>query len=167
MIAPAVAQQTLREFGFDEALRNITDQAGVLEALRGRAGTALAAASLVTGFLGGLALASPTLASGVVSRPPIGVWGWLAISSFCAVGLMSLVILFPYRWRFTMDPTTIVTSAENDNVSLDEVKWDLTGYHWVNYQSNQKKLDRLYWAFRFALLGLLLETIFWILETSG
>ena len=43
-----------------------------------RAGTLVAAASLVTSFLGGQVLVKPTLANGKVATVPIGGWGWLA-----------------------------------------------------------------------------------------
>jgi hypothetical protein len=49
---------------YEESVRAMNQQAGVLDNLRARAGTLIAAASLVTGFLGGQALAKPSLSSG-------------------------------------------------------------------------------------------------------
>jgi hypothetical protein len=160
--------QTVREFAYDEALRNITDQESGLEAIRGRAGTLLAATYIVTGFLGGLSLASPTITAGVVSRPPVGDWGWAAIGAFVVVSVLNLVVMLPLEtWRFRMNPVKIATDAESRELSLSEVKWDLARHHWDNYQANRRKLARLYWALIVAALGLVAETIFWILELRG
>jgi hypothetical protein len=159
--------QTVRDFGYGEALRSLTDQATRLEQLRGRAGTLLAAASLITGFLGGLALASPTLTNGVVSRPPISMWGWAAICAFCVVGVLTIAILLPYEFRFTMDPVSIVTNAEALGLSVEDIKSDLTTYHWANYNKNSRTLNLMYTAFTMALAVLLLETVFWIFDLRG
>jgi hypothetical protein len=128
-------------------------QSDLLAELRGRAGTLLAAASLVTSFLGGAVLASPTLEKGVVIRPPISSWGWLAIVAFRVIGLVTLTILWPYIWRFEMNPLAIVDAAEAASVAPADLKRDLTGYHWQNFESNQFKLDWLFWAFRLGALS--------------
>jgi hypothetical protein len=158
---------SVRDIAYEEALRNINSQAGVLSELRGRAGTLLGAASLVTSFLGGAALAGPTFERGVLTRPPIGDAGWVAIVSFCVIGAISLVILWPYVWRFDMSPVGIVTSAESQSVSAEDLKFDLTGFHQQNFESNQWKLDWLFWAFRLGSVALVVETIAWIVDLRG
>ena len=159
--------ETVRDIGYDEALRTINSQSNVLDELRGRAGTLLAAASLVTSFLGGAVLASPTLTSGVMTRPSISVWGWTAISAFCVIGAVSLIILWPYTWRFDMNPVSIITSAEAAGLNANELKLDLAGFHRNNFESNQWKLDWLFWAFRLGCAALVLEAIAWILDLRG
>jgi hypothetical protein len=158
---------SVRDIGYEEALRSINSQAGVLGDLRGRAGTLLGAASLVTSFLGGAALAGPAFEGGVVSEPPISAAGWVAIVAFCAIGAVSLAILWPYIWRFDMDPVGIITSAERADVSAEDLKLDLAGFHQRNFEANQWKLDRLFWAFRLGSLALVVETVAWIIDLRG
>jgi hypothetical protein len=164
--AKSVAE-TIRDVAYDEALRSINAQAGVLDELRGRTATLLAAASLVTSFLGGVVLASPTLENGVVSRPPIGGWGWFAIGAFCAIGVLSLLIVWPYTWRFEMDPLAIATSAERAGLDDQGLKFNLIRFHQQNHNRNQWKIDGLFWAFRLACAALVLETLAWIIDLRG
>ena len=153
------------DLGYSEALRVIGAQAGVLDNLRGRAGTLLAAASLVTSFLGGTALVRPSLATtGQVTQAPIEFWGWIAIAAFCLIGVVALLVMWPYVWRFDMDPTRFVVDAEDAGIGASELKRDLTTYHWANHGRNAVKLDWLFWAFRVGCIALVLETVSWLIE---
>jgi hypothetical protein len=99
-----------------------------------------------------------------LTRPPISDAGWVAIASFCVIGAVSLVVLWPYMWRFDMDPVAIITSAEGRGVTVEDLKLDLTGFHRKNYEENQWKLDWLFWAFRLGLLALVVETLAWVAD---
>jgi hypothetical protein len=160
-------EPTVREFAYEEALRLVADQASLLDDLRGRAGTLLSVASLLTGFLGGLAVAAPTLEDGVLTRSPISGWGWGAIVVFAIVGGLCIVILWPWRWRLYMNPIAFAASAEEKGRSLAELKWDLARYHRRNFETNLKTLRWLFRAFRLASLLLVLETVFWVLNLTG
>jgi MFS family permease len=92
-----VASETIEAVAFSQAVRALDAQTTALESLRTRAATILSAAALVTAFLGGLALAGLTLQNGEIQRAELTAWSWLGISSFLAVLLLSLVMLFPYR----------------------------------------------------------------------
>jgi hypothetical protein len=156
---------TVGKLAFDEAKRTIDRQETVLDGLRSRAGVLLSAASLVTAFLGGQALAKPSLSEGVVHVQSIGAWGWVAIGAFVAVALMAVAILWPYGWRFVMgiDPI-LATKTETVPMSFEEVQEQLAEYHWENYGLNQRKIDVLFWLFRTAALLLTAETVAWILD---
>jgi hypothetical protein len=155
----------VKALGYDEAVRNITDQEGVLEALRGRGTGLLSAAALVTSFLGGLTLVAPGFTqTGAFRAAKIGFWGWAAIGSFCLVGATTIAILWPWKWTFTMNPVQFVDEAEAEQLEVDELKGQLATFHWSHWLSNQTKLDRLYVIFRVGVIALVAETVFWILD---
>lgn len=161
----ATIEDTVGKLAYDEAVRAIAGQAGVLDNLRSRAGVLLAAASLVTAFLGGQALALPTIAKGILVRSPIGVWGVVAIVGFVGVALLTVAILWPYRWRFAMGTGPILVAGDDpDPMSFEDVQAQLAEYHDRNYDLNQPKIDRLFWVFRVACLLLTAETVAWILD---
>jgi uncharacterized membrane protein YfcA len=94
------------ELAYQEALRAITQQQGVLESLRGRAGALLAVASIVTSFLGGFALGD---------KGPAGL-GWLAILLFLfAAGAVAHILKPRDQWRFRSRPSVIIGSYVEDD----------------------------------------------------
>ena len=153
---------TVGKLAFEEAQSAISSQATTLDGLRARAGTLLAAASLVTSFLGGQALAKPTLDKGLVVRPDVGFEGWVAIGFFVLVAVLTLAILWPYEWRFVMGAQTILTGAD-----FETTQRDLAEYHEKNYDANKEKLDGLFWCFRLACIFLACETVAWIIDLGG
>src|SRR5258708_1994102 len=80
--------------GCGEGSKGVESQASLLDNLRSRASTILAAASLVSSFLGGQALIKATLVNGTVSQPAIGTLGWLATAAFVGV-LIATLTLWP------------------------------------------------------------------------
>lgn len=156
---------TVISLAYDEAKAAITAQAAALDGLRSRAGTLLAAASLVTSFLGGQVLAKPQLSSGVVTRPEIGTEGWFAIAFFVALAVLTLAILWPYQWRFVMSAKTILSNGGTS--TFDASQQELAEFHETNHDLNAEKLDQLFWCFRLACVLLVAETIAWVLDLSG
>jgi hypothetical protein len=75
------------EIAYREAVRAIEHQDAALDDLRSRAGTLLAAAAIVTSFLGGVALdnADPTCLS------------WFAVAFFVGVTISTGRVLLPVR----------------------------------------------------------------------
>lgn len=153
---------TVAKLAYEEARSAISSQSTTLDGLRSRAGTLLAAASLVTSFLGGQALAKPTLDNGLVVRADVGCEGWVAIGLFVLVAALTLAILWPYEWRFVMSAKTILAGTD-----FEATQRDLAEYHEKNFDSNKKKLDRLFWCFRWACVFLAGETVAWIVELGG
>jgi hypothetical protein len=156
---------SLAKLAYDEAVRAIDAQADVLDNLRARAGTLIAVSSLVTAFLGGQALAKPTLSSGQLVEQDIETWGFVAIGAFVAVAVMALLILWPYTWKFVMSPNTILGSK--GSVNYEEALETLAIYHEENYDDNKGTIDLLFWFFRFGCGFLVVETIAWIVDLSG
>jgi hypothetical protein len=165
VIVVAVMADPLAAFAYEQATKTVTDQASALEELRSRAGTLLSTAALATSFLGGLTLVAPAInEAGVFRGARIGGWAWGAISAFLVVAGLTLTILWPYTWRFTIDPVAAVKSAEAEGMDLDELKWDLALYQQANWIDNDKKLAWLYRVYHVGIIALVLEITFWVLD---
>ena len=155
--------ETVEALAFTQAVRALDAQSTALESLRTRAATILSAAALVTAFLGGLALAGPTLQNGEVQRAELTAWSWLGISSFLAVLLLSLVMLFPYKERFVVSATRILEgAAAAPAATVTDIQRDLARYLDANRTHNTKLLTRLFACFGVASIMLLVEAIAWM-----
>jgi hypothetical protein len=86
---------------YEAAIRSVTDQSGVLEGLRARAGTMFAATALVTSFLGGQALTRIERQGHLPTFHLVSVTG-AAVLAFILVALATVAILWPYRVRFSV-----------------------------------------------------------------
>ncbi len=88
------------EIVYNEAVRATTEQEDSLDDLRSRTGTLLAAASLITAFLGSQALARHPIISVVrgqrVVQADLDFLAWSAIAAFVAVAVFTIVILLPW-----------------------------------------------------------------------
>lgn len=157
---------TVEAIAFTQAVRALDAQSSALDSLRTRAATILSAAALVTAFLGGLALARPTLENGKVQRAELAAWSWLGISSFLAVLLLSLVMLFPYKVRSVLSATRILEGAAAADATVVEIQRDLARYLDLNHTHNAKLLTRLFVCFGLASIMLLVEAIAWIVDLT-
>ena len=148
-------QETAAGIVYEESVRAITQQEAALDGLRARTGTLLAAASITTAFIGGEALAR---------EPRLVFASWAAITAFCVVGALAIAILWPWTWRFSHDPSVLI----EDHVEVaersrpDQLQLFLARTNDDNWDSNQRKLERLFWCFRAGSLCLAAEVILWI-----
>ena len=162
-----VASETIEAVAFSQAVRALDAQSTALESLRTRAATIPPAAALVTAFLGGLALAGPTLQNGELQRAELTAWSWLGISSFLAVLLLSLVMLFPYKVRPLVSATRILEGAAAvPDATVTEIQRDLARYLDANRTHDAKVLARLFTCFGIASIMLLVEAVAWILDLT-
>jgi hypothetical protein len=138
---------------YQEALRGIDRQQVVIDGLRNRSGTLFAAASLVTAFLGGQAL---------TGRPELDALAWLAIAAFVVLFGLVLVILWPWKFRFTLSPPILI--EDHLGKSVPELQKYLAEIWDKNYIFNSKTLARLHVVFRIACLALSVEVIAWLLS---
>lgn len=76
----------IEEAIYDESIRAISEQAGMLDGLRNRASAVAAVANVATAFIGGLALSDG-------SEVLLGALEWIAIGLFWAALAVSLAIL--------------------------------------------------------------------------
>jgi hypothetical protein len=72
-------------FIYQEALRGLLQQQGAVESLHNRAGTLVFAASFASSLLGSRALTDG-----------LGTWDWLAVVLLLAIGVLTVILLWPY-----------------------------------------------------------------------
>jgi hypothetical protein len=162
----AGADVTPYRLAYEEAVRSSEAQARVLDGLRSHAGTVLAAAAIVTSFLGGLGLSRRGAA-----EVRIGIYGWTAIALFLVVALLTLIILLPFGvWRFSLDAALIIGLADArsaaEPVSAVEAYRELALRLRADYVRNGGKIRVLFWLFRAATAVLALEVGAWIIDIS-
>ena len=148
------------EIAYQEAVRAIEHQDAALDELRSRAGTLLAAATIVTSFLGGVALdnADPTC------------WSWVAVAFFAGVTFATGRVLWPVQdWRFVMNADKIVANyIEGGEAPLSPsgMHRELALRYAANLEHNEPKLERLRWWFQAGAGLLAAEVLFWIIDLA-
>jgi hypothetical protein len=159
--------ESVEAIAYEQAVRAVDGQSATLESLRGRAATMISAASLVTAFLGGLALAGPTLTNGRIVRPPLSGWSWVAIGAFVAVVVLTLVALWPYRWYSVIDAEELLRSSAQANATPLDVQRDLARYFDRNRVKNGALLFRLLVTLSLSTVALLVEAVAWIVALTS
>lgn len=142
-------------FIYDEAVRGLTHQQGVVESLNARAGNLTFAAAFVTSLLGARALSDG-----------LGVWDWVAVALLFAVGGLVAFMLWPYQgYTFRFDPEELLDqfvdgqtpapmSAMHRALAI-RIKRDMV--------SNWRVIQRIRVALQLALVCLLFETLAWLI----
>jgi hypothetical protein len=152
--------ETPYRLAYEASVRAIEDQARVLEGLRSRSSTLVAAAALVSGFLGGEALTRAH------SIEPIS-WIGLAIVSFVATAAATLAILWPLHVRFSVSAGEILgvvqaREAESRPVDAAEAYSEIAIRLELMYDGNSATIRRLHWVFRGAIVLLSIEVAAWM-----
>ena len=151
---------------YEESVRTLSQQRDVLDGLRGRAGTLLAATSIATAFLSAQALRSPA-----GSRQDLDSLGWSAVVLFCVVVLLSLAILVPWRWTFGHHPHLLIgVHLESENPpkdwqpsTLSEIYRNISYWNGVHYNENGRKLQVMFVLFALACTALAAEIVIWLI----
>jgi hypothetical protein len=148
---------------FEESRRALDQQEKVLDNLRARAGLLLTAAAIASSFLGATALADGKFC----------VWSWLAIGSLLALGWFAIKgVLWPRQdaWTFTHS----VADLLKHYVDAAEREWDIDGMHAAMaerneklWDENEKQLEPMFTAFRYAAVALLFEVVFWLVDLGA
>jgi hypothetical protein len=149
----------LYEVAYDEAVRALSEQQGVIDSLRTRAGLLLSAAAITTSFLGAQALDE--------GDPSLAVW--LAMASFVGLALVSLAILWPRGWEFTANPQDVIqTYIEDDGPApIEELHRDLSLHMHASYTENREGLKDLVVFFQVASGLLTIEVILWVIAIAA
>jgi hypothetical protein len=149
----------ISQIAYEASVRAIQDQAGVLDSLRTRAGTVLAAAALVSSFLGGQAL-------GEVSDVRVWSLTTAAICAFVLSAVFALLILWPFEFRFSLSARALLAAvAEHEaegGTSVSEVHRVLARQLGWRYDENAKKIRWLLWSFEAAIVVLVAEVGVWL-----
>jgi hypothetical protein len=146
-------------FIYAEALRSLQVQLAHLESLHARGGTLIFAASFASSLLGGQALSNG-----------LGAWDWLALSLLVGIGLLAVVILWPYyNVQFRFDVAELLGKYVDGPraVSVSEMHRDLALQLRSYMESNGRLIRRTREALQVAFILLLLEIVAWLLSIGG
>ena len=152
---------------YDEAVRLITAQEDELDGLRARVGMLLAAASLITTFLGSQALSRGQVVHVVqghaIFEAQFTRLTWVAVGLFVAVAASALLIFWPWTWYFGLSPRILIEDhVEENETPADAFDTYLARVHERNWDRNAVQLKRLLWVWRFATVCLAGEVIAWV-----
>lgn len=154
-----MTKDLLYKVAYDEAVRALVEQRGVIDSFRARAGLLFSAAAITTSFLGAQALqgGSASLAS------------WLALTCFIAVATTSLAIFWPRKWEATVNPREVIdTYIELFEVApIDELHRDLALHMHDSYLKNDEGLAQLTLFLQLASSLLTLEVVLWVVAISA
>ncbi len=167
-----MSEQTERVV-YEESTRTISEQRGLLDGLRVRAGTLLAAASLATAFLSAPALSQHQVVDVIRGEPiahaELTSLSWTAIGLFCAVVLLALIILIPWRWTFAHHPHSLIAFhlEPGPPSTLEELYRNLSYWNGAHYDQNGWKLEVMFALFAVACASLVGEIVIWLLILGG
>jgi hypothetical protein len=146
-------------FVYAEALRSLQVQLAHFESLHGRGGTLIFAASFASSLLGGQALSNG-----------LGVWDWLALSLLGGIGLLAVVILWPYydiHFRFDVEQLLRTYVDGPRPVSMSEMHRDLALQLKSYMDRNGPLIRRTREALQLAFILVLLEIAAWLFSIAG
>jgi hypothetical protein len=147
---------------YAEALRMVSDQRADRDALRARAGTLLSASSLVTAFLGGLALSQFRDAH---HHSSLSSLAWSAIAAFVTTVVLTIGILLPWPWTFVLSPRILVEDHldRSSKTDPDDLRRFLATTMEGHHTKNATILGRLFLVFGLASALLVYEAVSWLL----
>jgi len=146
-------------FIYQEALRGLVQQQTLVESMNARAGNLTFAAAFASSLLGGSALADG-----------LGLWDWLAVALLFGLGVLIVVLLWPYyRYRFRFDPAELLgLYVDGDRpATMSEMYRQLALRIEADRASNWRIFQRLRLALQAALILLVLEILAWLLAIAG
>jgi hypothetical protein len=144
------------ELVYAEASRALAQQRQAFESLRTRAGVLLSGAAIASSL--------------TVPGGQLGVFGWIAIASFAALGVALLAILWPRpEWQDTPVPSSVIeTYVEVDRpLPLEVVRRDLALHMESVYDDNHVVFERLARYFRAATVLLTIEVLASVIDIAA
>jgi hypothetical protein len=149
----------LYKVAYEEAVRALSEQQGVIDSFRTRAGLLLSAAAITTSFLGAQAL----------NGGDSSLAAWLALLGFVGVAAISLAILWPRQWEFTANPRDVIQTyiEAEEPAPIEELHRDLALHMHNSYIENREGLAQLAIFFQIASGLLTLEVILWIIAIAS
>jgi hypothetical protein len=146
-------------FVYQEAVRGLTHQQGVVESLNTRAGNLIFTTAFATSLLGTRALADG-----------LGAWDWAALLLLFLVGALIVFILWPYyNYSFRFDPEELLATYVDRETpaSLTEMHRTLAIRIKQDMANNWRIIQPMRVALQVALILFLLEILVWLLSIAG
>lgn len=146
----------------EQAARALGQQISAIDALRTRAGTIVAAASLASSFLGAIVLREEKLSTSAAISSAFALFSLLVV-----VGA-TIKVLWPQEWRTGFDAQKAIQDYIDTPpmFSLDEVRRDLALQLQIDNSHNEKRLKRLYQIFQLSIGALAAEVCLWLLALA-
>lgn len=151
---PAAAPDPRLAFVYAEAVRGLQHQQFVVESLNSRGGNLIFATAFVSSLLGGRALLEG-----------LGLWGWLALALLFLIGLLVVIMLWPYyNLTFRFDPEQLLQDFVDKNPSetMDGMHRALALRIKTDMASNWRVIQRLRVSLQLALFLLSLDILAWL-----
>jgi hypothetical protein len=146
-------------FVYQEAVRGLTHQQGVVESLNTRAGNLIFTTAFATSLLGTRALSDG-----------LGAWDWAALLLLFLVGALIVFILWPYyNYTFRFDPEDLLATYVDRETpaSLTEMHQTLALRIKQDMANNWRIIQPMRFALQLALILFLLEILVWLLSIAG
>jgi hypothetical protein len=146
-------------FVYQEAVRGLTLQQGVVENLTTRAGNLIFATAFATSLLGTRALSDG-----------VGFWDWAALLLLFLVGALTAFMLWPYyNYTFRFDPEELLAQYVDRETpaSMAQIHRALALRIKADMASNWRIIQPIRVALQWALIFLLLEIAAWLLSIGG
>ena len=144
------------ELVYQEAVRGLTHQQGVVESMNNRAGSLIFASSFAGSLLG-----SSALADGAAG------WDWLAMALLSIIGGLIAFLLWPYHnYRFRFDPQELLDRYVDSDAALATIHRDLAVRIKHDMAANWRVIQRLRVALQLSLVLLVFEILAWLLAIA-
>jgi hypothetical protein len=146
-------------FVYQEAVRGLVHQQGVVESLNTRAGNLIFTTAFATSLLGTRALSDG-----------LGAWDWAALLLLFLVGALIVFILWPYyNYSFRFDPEELLATYVDRETpaSLTEMRRILALRIKQDMTNNWRIIQPMRVALQMALILFLLEILVWLLSIAG
>jgi hypothetical protein len=151
----AAAADGRYELVYTEAIRMLAQQNSVLESLRTRATYLLSTTTLALTFAGGAGLLGQ-------NAKPLPAWTLLVmLVGFLIVLGCTLVVLWPGAWTFGVSANQVIDDyiESPKPFTLDRTRRNLAIFAEREYDENEKRLDRKFWAFEAGAIVLVADVV--------
>jgi len=143
-------------FIYQEAVRGLQHQQHVLESLNSRGGNLIFATAFATSLLGTNALSDG-----------VGLWDWIAVSLLFLVGILIVLILWPYyNFTFRFDPEELLAQFVDSDApaTMSQMHRALALRIKADMASNWRIIQGIRVALQVSLIVLLLEILAWLIS---
>ena len=148
---PPVDDDPRLAFIYQEAVRGLVHQQGVVESMNARAGNMIFATAFATSLLGNTALTDG-----------LGPWDWFAMILLLFIGVLVVFMLWPHhKYAFRFDPGMLLDEYidSKDRLTMSAIHRALALRIKADMASNWKIIQRLRLALQFSLAFLLFEIL--------
>ena len=145
-------------FIYQEAVRGLVHQQGVVESMNARAGNMIFTTAFATSLLGTAALSNG-----------LGVWDWIAMILLFFIGALVAFMLWPYHnYTFRFDPKELLDQYIDSKAytTMSAIHQALALRIKKDMASNWRIIQRLRVALQLSLVFLLLEVLALFLSIS-